>query len=299
MQLRYFRYFVSLARLRHFARAAETCGVTQPTLSAGLTALEREIGWRLVERDRRFVRLTERGEALLPWAQQILGTITGMKHAVGGAGESISGDFRLACVPAALPLIGHFGEALLRSNPGVTLSVYSRPSREIVRGLNALEYDAGMTYLDGLPPELAAIPLHAERYCFVVRTGACPSEQTTIAWTDLADWRLCMLHPDMQFRQILDTHLQSRGVAVAPRMIADSFTALLGMVREGGLAAIVPEGYAGLLEGVDWAHILRFDQVEVARTIGLVLVDRTLLAPLASAGLAAARSLSPPEPTSA
>lgn len=295
MQLRYFRYFVSLARLRHFARAADECGVTQPTLSAGLTALEKELGWRLVERDRRFIGLTEQGEALLPWAQQILGTMLGMQHAVGGAGESIAGEFRLACVPAALPMVGHFGEVLLRSNPGVTLSVHSRTSREIVRGLNALEYDAGMTYLEGLPADLAAVPIHSERYCFLVRRGTCPDDQGTIGWADLVDWPLCLLHPDMQFRQILDAHLQSEGVAVMPRMIADSFTALLGMVRDGGLATIVPEGYAGLLEGVGWAHVLRFDHVETARAIGLVLVDRALLTPLANAGLTAARSLSSPD----
>ena len=61
MQLRHLRYFVTLARIRHFARAAEECGVSQPTLSSGLIALEQEFGRRLIDRDRRFVGLTPHG----------------------------------------------------------------------------------------------------------------------------------------------------------------------------------------------------------------------------------------------
>jgi len=61
MQLQHLRYFVALARTRHFAQAASECGVSQPTLSAGLLALEQELDKRLVERDRRFIGLTEHG----------------------------------------------------------------------------------------------------------------------------------------------------------------------------------------------------------------------------------------------
>ena len=53
MQLRLLRYFTALAREQHFARAAEACGVTQPTLSSGIAALEEQFGRRLVARDRR------------------------------------------------------------------------------------------------------------------------------------------------------------------------------------------------------------------------------------------------------
>ena len=68
MQIRTIEYFVALARERHFGRAAAACGVTQPTLSSGIGALEDELGVRLVLRDRRFAGLTVEGEAALPWA---------------------------------------------------------------------------------------------------------------------------------------------------------------------------------------------------------------------------------------
>lgn len=75
MQMRLLEYFVALAREGHFARAAAACNVTQPTLSAGIVALEEQLGKRLVERDRRYIGLTEEGRAALPWAQQAIAMI--------------------------------------------------------------------------------------------------------------------------------------------------------------------------------------------------------------------------------
>lgn len=294
MQLRHLRYFTTLARMRHFAKAAAECGVSQPTLSAGLSALEQEFGRRLVERDRRFVGLTEHGEAMLPWAEQILGAVNGMAHAVAASAAPLTGEFGLAAIPAALPLVGLFGEALLAQYPGLSLSVRSATSREIERGLHAFEFDAGLTYLDHEPPaNVLSVPLYAERYQFVARRGAGFDDRASIGWEEAAAQPLCLLHQGMQYRRILDARLSARGLAIAPRVVADSYVALLAMVRSGGFATIVPDGYASLMAGLEWARFLPFDEAEEARRIGLVIVNREPLGPLASAGLAVARLLEP------
>lgn len=292
MQLRHLRYFTTLARVRHFAKAAAECGVSQPTLSAGLLALEQEFGRRLVERDRRFVGLTEQGEAMLPWAEQILGAVNGMAHAVSATAAPVSGEFGLAAIPAALPLVGLFGEALLQQYPGLTLNVRSATSREIERALHAFECDAGLTYLDHEPPaNVLSVPLYAERYLFVARRGEGFDDRASITWAEAAAQPLCLLHQGMQYRRILDARLSARGLAIAPRVVADSYVALLAMVRAGGFATIVPDGYAALMAGLEWAHFLPFDEAEETRRIGLVVVNRDPMGPLASAGLATARLL--------
>jgi len=66
--LRHLRYFTVLARERHFARAAEACNISQPTLSGAVSTLERELGVRLVARGRRFVDLTPEGRIVLDGA---------------------------------------------------------------------------------------------------------------------------------------------------------------------------------------------------------------------------------------
>lgn len=292
MNLQHLRFFVALARERHFAAAAAACGVSQPTLSAGLRALEQELGKRLVERDRRFVGLTDHGEAILPWAQQVLGSVRGLAQAAAALSVTLEGEFRLAAIPAALPLVGRFGQALLQHNPGLALTVQSATSREIERGLAASSFDAGITYLDHEPPaNMLSVPLHQEQYLFVCRRGPAFANHTAMAWADAAHLPLCLLHQGMQFRRILDREFAERGLSASPAVIADSYVTLLALVRTGRFVSIVPAAYADLLEGVEWCQFLPFTPEAAPRRIGLVAINRDPLGPMARAGLAAAQHL--------
>ena len=82
MFIRQMTYLVALAREKHFGRAAEACNVTQPTLSSGLKALERELDMRLVIREPRFMGLTPEGERVVEWAGQILADYASLKQDV-------------------------------------------------------------------------------------------------------------------------------------------------------------------------------------------------------------------------
>lgn len=290
MQLRHLRYFVTLARTGHFARAAEECGVSQPTLSAGLAALEQEFARRLVERDRRFIGLTPHGEAMLPWAEQILGAMGAMAQAV--TMTPLAGEFTLAAIPAALPLVGEFGKALLAANPALSLAVRSATARQIEQSLHALEIDAGLTYLDHEPPgQVVSVPLVEEQYLFLARRGSGHDERGTIGWDEALAGELCLLGQGMQYRRILDQRLAARGLVARPRATADSHVALFAMVAAGAFTTIVPDSYAHLLAGVEWARFVPFDQPEPARRVGLVVLQREPLGLRAEAGLAAARRL--------
>ena len=75
-------FFIALARERHFGRAAEACGVTQPTLSAGIKQLEDTLGVMLVQRGSRFQGLTPEGEHVLDWARRIVGDTRAMRQEI-------------------------------------------------------------------------------------------------------------------------------------------------------------------------------------------------------------------------
>lgn len=292
VNLQHLRFFTALARERHFAAAAAACGVSQPTLSAGIRVLEQQLGKRLIDRDRRFVGLTEHGAAILPWAQQVLGTVRGLRQAADALSVAVQGEFRLAAIPAALPLTGPFAKALLALHPGLTLSVHAGTSREIERGLAANTFDAGLTYLDHEPPANGlTVPLHEENYLFVARRGGRFDGLAAIDWADVAALRLCLLHQGMQFRRILDRQFADRGLSASPIAIADSYVALLAMVQAGDFATILPAAYAHLMAGQDWCVFLPFAQPAEPRRIGLVVVERDPLGPLARAGLLAAQAL--------
>ncbi len=292
MQLQHVRYFVVLARERHFARAAAACGVSQPTLSAGIVTLEQSLGRRLVARDRRFIGLTDHGAAILPWAEQVLGSVRGLEHASEALSVALQGEFRLAVIPAALPLVGAFGQELIARNPGLSLSIQSHTSREIERGLAANEFDSGITYLDHEPAaNVLVVPLHDEQYVFAARRGDGFDGRAAVGWDDVVSLPLCLLHQGMQFRRILDRQLAERGLSAAPPVIADSYVSLLALVHSGNFVTILPAAYARLLAGVGWCLFLPFDEEAPLRRVGLVAVNRDPLGPMVRAGLQAAQAI--------
>src|SRR5271154_3972589 len=106
MLVRHLSYFVTLARERHFARAAVLCNVAQPTLSAAIRKLEEDLGGvRLVLRDHRFVGLTAEGEKVLAWGRQILTDYNSLRDDLTGLQRGLTGILRLGVVPAAMPVI--------------------------------------------------------------------------------------------------------------------------------------------------------------------------------------------------
>ncbi|MEI9891398.1 MAG: NTP transferase domain-containing protein [Caulobacteraceae bacterium] len=99
LMLEKFEFLIALARERHFRRAAEQCGVTQPTLSAGIKALEETFGAALVNRGSRYIGLTPEGERVLEWARRLTGDARAMRQEVEALKRGVSGVIRLACIP--------------------------------------------------------------------------------------------------------------------------------------------------------------------------------------------------------
>lgn len=291
MQTRYLQYFLALEREGHFARAAAACHVSQPTLSAGIATLEAQLGKRLILRNRRYTGLTEEGRAILPWVRQLVAATDHLMQAASVATGPLQGELRLGAIPAAMPAIGMLVEAVLQRHPDINVSVRALTSRQIERDLAAFELDAGLTYLDFEPPAHAlAVPLYVERYRLVAAKGVLAGEARP-GWDDLARLPLCLLHQGMQNRRILDARLAERGLALRPVVTADSYVALLSLVKQGRLCSIIPDNHARLLEGLDWARIEPLPDVEEGNRIGVIVSDRAPLSPLAQAVLAVAREV--------
>lgn len=291
MNLRTIPYFATLARERHFARAAEICGITQPTLSAALGALEEELGKRLIERDRRYIGLTPEGEAMLPWAQQILAAHDSMLQSVHGASGNLQGTLRLGAIPAALPAVGQISRHFLRLSPELNITVRSLTSDEIVNALNAFELDAGITYLDPhATSDKISEKLFTDHHILVMPKALAYSQEPVRSWAAAAKLPLCLLHSGMQNRRIIDAVFSHHGLSICPRATADSFVALLAMVRAGEFATILPESHQFMIEGMEWAEIAALDRQSAGSDIGMIVADRFPLNPLSSAALGAARA---------
>jgi DNA-binding transcriptional LysR family regulator len=292
MQLRFLDYFVALAREKHFARAAEACHVTQPTLSAGIATLEEMLGKRLVVRDRRFIDLTPEGHAILPFARQLLADHEGLRHAIDAPAGPLRGTLRIGAIPASMPVVGHLVMALRAQHPRLEVTIRSLTSREIERALLDYELEAGLTYLLNEPlAQVRSTPLYWERYMFATRADSPLGGLDRISWADATTVPLCLLHQGMQNRRILDAHLAMLGLAVTPVATADSYVALLSMVAHGGLSAIVTDSHAQFVAANPDLRVIEIVDPAPSNSIGLVVLDREPLSPLAKAAFAIAQSL--------
>ena len=291
MQTRLVEYFLALEREGHFGRAAASCHVSQPTLSSGVAALEAQLGKRLIQRGRKYAGLTAEGEAILPWARQLIAAVEALGQSAETARGPLRGELRLGAIPAAMPAIGFLAEAMRNRHPGLNIAIRALTSRQIERDLAAFELDAGLTYLDFEPPAHAlTVALYVERSILVsAEEGVAVPDP--LDWADLADLPLCLLHQGMQNRRILDARLAERGLAIRPIVTADSYFALLGLVQQGRLCSIIPDSHSILLDGLKWARVRPLPGMREGSRVGVIVSDSAPMSPLSQAVLTVARDL--------
>jgi len=257
-------FLLALAREKHFGRAGETCGVTQPTLSAGIKQLEETFGVLLVNRGSRFQGFTAEGERVLDWARRIVGDTRAMRQEVRAR------------------------------HPEVQFNILSRTSAEILALLENLEIDAGLTYLDNEPlGRVTAIPLYHERYRLLVAADAPLGDRQTVTWTEVAQVPLCLLTPDMQNRRIIERLLRDTGIDPHITLESDSMILLYSHVRTGRWASVMPARLAASLGLTDVLRSIPIIQPEATHIIGLVAPAREPMTTLTAALVTEARRIAP------
>ena len=123
---------LALAREQHFGRAADACGVTQPTLSAGLKQLEDTFGVLLVNRQSRFIGFTPEGLRVLDWARRIVGDARSMRDEIQALKRGLAGHLRIAAIPTALPIVAELTTPLRARHPDVEFTILSRTSIDVL-----------------------------------------------------------------------------------------------------------------------------------------------------------------------
>ena len=292
MNLRHLSYFVALARERHFGRAADAANVTQSTLSAAIRQLEDELAVPLVVRSRqRFIDLTAEGREALAWAQRILDDRSALDQALGEMRGLLSGHLQLGVVPTAEPLIARVTRAIQARYPRITVTILSRTSREIERGVSEQRIDAGISYMEEtLASGVGAIPIYLERYV-VAGSRALLKRRDTISWREAAELPLCLLSRDMQNRRLLDRHFAEAGIV--PTVIAETNTLIgaLSHIESGGWCGIFPTCMLGMLRGLRGIKVVPLTQPDVAHRMGLLVPAREPLPVVTKAIVAVVKSL--------
>ena len=285
-------YLIALSREQHFGRAAETCGVTQPTLSAGIKQLEEMLGVLLVQRGSRFIGFTPEGERTLDWARRIVSDSRSMRQEITALKKGLNGRLKIAAIPTALAMVAAITTPYRARHPDVRFTVWSRTSLEILTLMENLEIDAGLTYLDNEPlGRVNAVPLYQERYQLLTAADAPLGNRERVTWKEVSQVPLCLLTPDMQNRRIIDGLLRAAGGDVQPTLESDSMILLFAHVRTGRWASVMPAKLAETLGLTTTIRAIPIVEPEAVHTIGLVVPPREPLTPLAAALVVEAKRL--------
>jgi DNA-binding transcriptional LysR family regulator len=285
-------FIIALAREEHFGRAAEACRVSQPTLSAGIKYLEDMFGVLLVQRGSRFRGFTPEGERVLEWARRIVGDARAMRQDIDALKRGLVGHIKIAAIPTALAMTAMLTTPYRAKHPDVRFSIVSSTSIDVLRSLENLEVDAGLTYLDNEPVgRVHTVPLYLEEYRLLTSAAGTLGNRASVTWAEVGEVPLCLLTPDMQNRRIIDGLLRAAGREPSPTLESNSMIVLFAHVRTGKWASIMPAKLAETL-GLT-ANVRSIPIVEPAAThaVGLVVPDREPMTPLVAALVAEARQL--------
>jgi DNA-binding transcriptional LysR family regulator len=282
--LRQLQYLAALAREKHFARAAAACDVTQPTLSAGIKQLEETFGVLIVERGQRFRSLTPEGERVLDWATRVLADYDSLAQELSGMRTGLAGKLRIGAIPTTLPITGLLTSPFVKLHPGVTITILSRTSIEIQRGLEDFELDIGLTYLDNEPlSRVRTLPLYQEHYLLFTPRNSPFGDRNEVTWREAATLPLCLLTPDMQNRRILDGHFRDAGVHPDAIVETNSTITLYSHLRSGGWSTILPQTIFHLIGEIAEVRAIPLVEPEARHTIGVIAPERDPLPPIARA----------------
>jgi DNA-binding transcriptional LysR family regulator len=278
MFIRQLEYLVALDRERHFGRASAACHAAQPTLSAGIRSLERELGVPLVVRGRQFEGFTPEGERILDWAQRALADLDSLRQEASRLRGGLEGILRVGAIPTSLPNSPFVTARFRERHPRMRVRLASMTSRQIAHGLEHGEIDAGLTYLDNEPLEhVDSLPLWHEQYLLVTAAEGELGSRPTVPWSTAAELPLCLLTPDMQHRRIVDGAFATAGATPEPAVETNSVSTLVAHAR-AGLPGITAQTWLNANPLPADLRAIPLVDPEIQHTIGLVAatgIERT------------------------
>jgi LysR family hydrogen peroxide-inducible transcriptional activator len=268
--LRQLRYLDALARCRHFRKAAEACGVSQPALSMQIRELEQDLGVALVERRQGVITLTEAGAEVASRAGSILSATRDLIDFARHGASVLSGKLRLGVIPTLAPyVLPRLLPQLGRKYPELRLDLRETQTKSLLSELASGALDAVMLALPVDEAEIESIPLFADRFLLALPADDPLPETARATPRDVAARTLLLLEEGHCLRD------QALTFCAAPRsegsagLGATSLATLIQMVASGHGVTLVPAIATDVEIRDQRLKLLRFAEPQPSRTIGL------------------------------
>ncbi|MBP0447074.1 LysR family transcriptional regulator [Roseomonas sp. SSH11] len=295
MNLRELQYLVALADHRNFRRAAEACLVSQPTLSTQIRKLEEELGVALFERAPRRVMLTPAGQDAVARARRILAEMEGMREAARRLSRPEAGTARLGVFPTIGPyLLPEVMPQVRARFPQLQLLLTEEKSDQLLTRLREGRLDAAILAMPVHDPALHGEPLFKEPFLLAVPRQHALATRKSLRMEELSRYSLMLLEDGHCLRDQALEVCQLSGAQEGSEFRATSLETLRQMVLAGLGVTLMPALAArGMAPYADRLHLLRFEDSQPSRQIGLFWRRTSAMGPLLSRLAEVLRSVPP------
>ena len=243
MTLQQLEYILAVNQFRHFAKAAEYCRVTQPTLSAMIQKLEEELDTRIFDRSQQPVCPTPVGIHIIEQAQNILVQANRIKNIIEEEKHSLTGTFKLGILPTVAPyLLPRFFPQLMKKYPNLDIRVVEMKTNDIKKALQTGEIDAGIVASLAGMEELQQTPLFYEQFFAYVSREDALFNNEVIRTSDLNGEQLWLLDEGHCFRDQLVRFCQMKSARASQLAYhLGSMETFMRMVESGKGITFIPE----------------------------------------------------------
>lgn len=275
MTLTELRYIVAVARERHFGRAAETCFVSQPTLSVAVKKLEDELGLTLFERGPGEVSVTPAGRRIIEQAQRVLEEASRIRELAAAGKDPLAGPLRLGAIYTIGPyLLPKLIPILRRTAPAMQLLIQENFTHRLAEELRSGEVDVILVALPFEAPGVMTRPVYDEPFMVAVPKGHPWENRKRVTSEELTNESLLLLGEGHCFRdQVLDIchTVRSRERSPLARTVEGGSLETIRQMVAGGVGVTVLPATSTATSGgsSDLIRILPFARPAPTRRVGL------------------------------
>lgn len=240
--LRQLQYLVAVADLGGFRKAADACHVSQPSLSAQIAHVEQALGVQIFERDRRRVRLSADGAAIVAQARQVLLAVRDLADIARRHGNPLGGTVRIGVIPTVCPyLLPDVTSALARELPELTIVWREEKTDGLVRAVTSGALDGAILAFEGDLPGMAHEVIGIDRFVLAAAPGHPLVRSSRPATADALDGARVLLLEDGHCFRDQALAVCARNGATEEGFRATSLSTLVQMVgRANGGVTLLP-----------------------------------------------------------
>ncbi|MCP9268144.1 DNA-binding transcriptional regulator OxyR [Xenorhabdus sp. XENO-1] len=271
MNIRDLEYLVALAEYRHFRRAADSCHVSQPTLSGQIRKLEDELGVMLLERTSRKVLFTQQGMLLVEQAKTVLREVKVLQEMASLQGESMSGPLHIGLIPTVGPyILSLIIPELHKLFPKLEMYLHEAQTQNLLAQLDSGKLDCAILALVKETEAFIEVPLFEEPMKLAIYEGHRWANRAYIKMEELAGEKLLMLEDGHCLRDQAMGFCFQAGAKEDTHFRATSLETLRNMVSAGSGITLLPDLAVPKERKRDGVCYLECIEPEPKRTIILV-----------------------------